>query len=915
MPGDHIFKRSSLLREAFACFGVILISAALLMGSSVASGHTAVQPQNASEPTPGSLVTETYEFTGEPGSFTVPAGVQAIGVKALGAAGGYGGISVEPVRDTVTKPGVSAAMTLANTPEGSFAPGGGGGEVEASVPVSPGQTLTLDVGGAGTSAQSPERRGFPTVQLPADLPPSVVVASGAPGAPGGYNGGGEGGGSEYFYRGGSTFLFFGGGGGGASTLSLASVPLIVAGGGGGGGANRGERSTRGAPGVVLGDTVKPQALSPAGKQVVAAPPAESTLPSSGGNGGGSIAQGGDGESGAAGSAAGGAGGSESTPGSARETGGAGQGDNSTDDPDDEGGFTGGGGGGGYYGGVGGSFGICLEACEEARGGGGGGGSNYATPNASEVSLARGTRSEGDDGLITLSYFAPYPTSTQATPTPETASTGETVTLTGTVEAEVSCEGTIEFLLDGVPTGAPIPIDSNSAQTTITAPPAGNHKIIAIYSGVPSTSNGPGCLTSESEPSTLTTTSPYPTTTTATPAPSKASTGETVMITGTVTASGSCEGTIEFLLDGIATGPPIQVSSNSAQTTITAPPPGNHKIIAIYSGAPTTSSSPGCLPSRSEPTSLTTTEPFPTTTTATPTPSRASTGETVTLTGTVTASGSCEGTIEFLLDGIATGPPIQVSSNSAQTTITAPPPGNHKIIAIYSGAPTTSSSPGCLPSRSEPTSLTTTEPFPTTTTATPTPSRANVGETVTITGTVKAGGPCAGTIEFQLDGAPIGAPVPVNANSAQTTITAPPAGSHQIVAIYSGAPTTAASTGCLPSRSEPTTLTTAAAPLTNAEALVPIKKALACQSARHFAIHLQLPRRLKLLGAAVYIDGKFVKHLGQNTRVYKLNLRGRPYATITITLSAREPDGSTVSGQRIYHTCRGHRLPAHTKFKI
>jgi Bacterial Ig-like domain (group 3)/Glycine rich protein len=809
LPGDHIFKKSSRFREILLCLGALSVSASLLAGSSTASGSSTIKPSTSPGPEPGSLVTETYEFTGEPESFTVPEGIEAINVDALGAAGGYGGISVEPIRNTVTRAAASPALS---TPSGSFAPGGAGGEVQASIPVSAGQTLTVTVGGTGANSETSSRHsGAPTISSHVGGPPSLVVAApGAPGAHGGYNGGGDGGGSEYFYFSGSTFLFFGGGGGGASTLSLSSTPLIVAGGGGGGGANRGEH-THPQAGVKRADTLEQSQT--AGGLVTVVPSSNTPLPSTGGSGGGSNAQEGSGESGTDGSAPGGAGGGESTPGSVRELGGAGEGDNSGDDPDEDGGFTGGGGGGGYYGGLGGSFGICVEACEEAGAGGGGGGSDYAEPSASGAILTRGANTAGAAGQITLSYFDPYPTTTEATPTPSKAATGETVTLTGTVDA-----------------------------------------------------------------------------------------------------GGPCEGTIEFQLDGTATGPPIPINSNTAQTTITAPPTGTHQIIAIYSGAPSSATAAGCLPSSSAPTTLTTTTPYPTTTTATPTPSRATTGETVTLTGTVDAGGPCEGTIEFQLDGTATGPPIPINSNTAQTTITAPAPGVHQIVAIYSSAPTTATSPGCLPSRSEPTTLTTTSPYPTTTTATPTPSKATTGETVTLTGTVKAGGPCEGTIEFQLDGTATGPPIPINSNTAQTTITAPPAGTHQIIAIYSGAPTTATSPGCLPSRSEPTTLTTAA-PLISAEALVPIKKSLICQSTRHFAIHLQLPRRLKLLGATVYIDGKRVKRLGENSRIYKLNLRGRPYATITITLSAREPSGRTIKGKRIYHTCRGHRLPAHTTFKI
>ena len=91
MPGDHIFKRSLLLREAFVGVVGAMIGVSLLTGSSVASGRS---PRPDVIPQPGSLVTETYEFTGQPESFSVPEGIESIGVKAFGAAGGYGGVSV-----------------------------------------------------------------------------------------------------------------------------------------------------------------------------------------------------------------------------------------------------------------------------------------------------------------------------------------------------------------------------------------------------------------------------------------------------------------------------------------------------------------------------------------------------------------------------------------------------------------------------------------------------------------------------------------------------------------------------------------------------------------------------------------------------------------------------------------------------
>ncbi len=128
-------------------------------------------------------VSRTFGYTGAPQTFTVPEGVCELTVDAFGAAGGdafYG------------------------------SPGGRGGEVIATVPVTPGDALTIDVGGAGTG-------GDANVRTPAR---------------GGYGGGGQPGAfNEERIPGNGTV---GGGGGGATKVSLALEPLIIAGGGGGG---------------------------------------------------------------------------------------------------------------------------------------------------------------------------------------------------------------------------------------------------------------------------------------------------------------------------------------------------------------------------------------------------------------------------------------------------------------------------------------------------------------------------------------------------------------------------------------------------------------------------------------------------------------------------------------------------------
>jgi hypothetical protein len=109
--------------------------------------------------------TQTFNATGAPQSFMVPAGVTSLHVDAVGASG--------------------AGVTGVPTP-----PGPPGGRVQALLPVTPGETLTIMVGSPGTNNI------------------------------GGFNGGGLAGGIGY-------------GGGGASDVRRGSTVLIVAGGGGG----------------------------------------------------------------------------------------------------------------------------------------------------------------------------------------------------------------------------------------------------------------------------------------------------------------------------------------------------------------------------------------------------------------------------------------------------------------------------------------------------------------------------------------------------------------------------------------------------------------------------------------------------------------------------------------------------------
>jgi len=156
------------------------------VGDSQRSAQMRLLPRalpTAPAPNPYTPGTQTFLYTGASQQLVIPAGVTQIIVDAYGADGG----------------------------NGSLAAGGRGGRVQATIPVTAGETLTITVGGAGRDR------------------------AGAVGQAGGFNGGGatngdggSGGGMSDIRRGG-TFLVVAGAGGGAGTPAAGG-----AGGAGGG---------------------------------------------------------------------------------------------------------------------------------------------------------------------------------------------------------------------------------------------------------------------------------------------------------------------------------------------------------------------------------------------------------------------------------------------------------------------------------------------------------------------------------------------------------------------------------------------------------------------------------------------------------------------------------------------------------
>lgn len=347
-------------------------------------------------------------------SYKVPVGVGAVKITAVGGAGADG--------------------TQDNNPT---APGGVGGSVTETVPVTAGDTLYVQVGGVG--AGHDDRRG-------------------------GVGGGGSGGLSHSGVADAGDYSGGGGGASGVATTPNCSHWLIVAGGGGGGGAGfkkldgnpRGDWSGgRGGDGCAG----RSGCTAPADGKAYSQPTA--------GHAGGTAP---DNQGGAVGLS----GGPDATAGGDGSLGTGGDGGASVQCCEGVGG--GGGGGGGYYGGGGGG-----GAGNQAGGGGGAGGASFAIPGATDVSYGLGRA--GKAGSVTITPIAKQPVPISLSVSPDHVAWDQPMPVTFTAKVPADATGTVTFSNDdGVYGTAPIRNGVATLPELKIAQPVGTDSMRAWFQG-------------------------------------------------------------------------------------------------------------------------------------------------------------------------------------------------------------------------------------------------------------------------------------------------------------------------------------------------------------------------------------------------------------------------------------------------
>ncbi|MFC9519195.1 beta strand repeat-containing protein [Nocardiaceae bacterium NPDC056970] len=347
--------------------------------------------------------------------------------------------------------------------------------------------------------------------------------------------------------------------------------------------------------------------------------------------------------------------------------------------------------------------------------------------------------------------------------PTTAETGSSVDLTATV-APANAQGNVQFTDNGASIGASVPVVNGVATLPHTFTSAGTHSIAADFTAAA------GFTDSSATAQTVTVADPDVETSLSVTAPGTAETGESVTLSAEVTPAGA-QGEVQFKVNGDPVGTAIPVSGGAASLPYTFDAAGSFAVTAEFTGAA------GFANSTAAAQTVTVSVPDVVTSLTLDAPATAVTGTSVDLTATVSPSGA-QGTVQFTDGGNPIGSPVPVVNGVATLTHTFTA-GSHSIDASFTGGPGFTDA-----SASSPASIVVSDPDQQTTTTVTVPATAQTGAPVTLQATV-APVPSGGTVQFQVGGVDVGAPVTVSGGAASLPWTFDAAGSFAVTAVYSG----------------------------------------------------------------------------------------------------------------------------------
>ncbi len=248
--------------------------------------------------------------------------------------------------------------------------------------------------------------------------------------------------------------------------------------------------------------------------------------------------------------------------------------------------------------------------------------------------------------------------------------------------------------------------------------------------------------------------------------------------------GTPNGTVQLVIDGSDVGAPVALVGGTATfPTVTSLITGNHTVAANYSGSSNFENGSDSLTQE--------VSRAATVTSVIATPSPSNEGQNIAITANVAAvapgSGAPTGTVVFTANGDTIGAGALVSgSGGSQATINVSDldPGSYSLVATYAG------DTGYGGSESEPKSHTVIAGaaiVATTTSVTSSQNPSTYGELISFTAQVDTADSSdpVGAVQFSLDGADFGGPVPVSAQGVAESVTlgSPDPGDHTVIATF------------------------------------------------------------------------------------------------------------------------------------
>lgn len=420
-------------------------------------------------------------------------------------------------------------------------------------------------------------------------------------------------------------------------------------------------------------------------------------------------------------------------------------------------------------------------------------SNLSTGNHDVEAVYNGTANFASSSSAIVSHGVNRADTTlDLTSSSNPAFSGAPITYTAVVAPVApgagTINGTVQFAVDGVNLGAPVPVVGGQAVSPVSTQQVGSHNITANYSGDANFAGQSDSLTQLIAAA--------QTTTSITSNPNPSVFGQPITLRAEVVpnapATGNPTGFVRFIVDG-ANYDFVELSGQVAETTLTGVGVGPHSIKAVY-----LSDDLNFFTSSSQ-TITQTVNKASTSTSLVSSASPSVFGQPVTFTASVAVNapgaGAPAGTIVFK-DGttvIGTEPVGPGTGGEASITVSDLAVGQHAISATYSGDASFNGSAGNAPQQVTRAQTTVTLES----SANPAQNGEGIQYTATVAPVAPGAGVPTGNVRFFVNGANLGGNYPlVNGVVSSPNFASLTPGTYTISAIYNGDANFVGSTGYL-----------------------------------------------------------------------------------------------------------------------